>query len=278
MAFCAERTWWVVSVDIIVNGACGRMGRIIAFVVLNDSTVRLRAAVDIAANPDCGKDIGLLCGLNPCGVMVNAGFEGVDVNGAVVIDFTAPKATLETLELLKGRGCAFVIGTTGLTDSQRELVAQHATTTPVVMSPNMSLGVNLLFHLTALAAKRLGMHFDIEIVEAHHHHKKDAPSGTAQRLGEIAADAIDQVYEESVCHGRAGIVGERTRGEIGMHAVRGGDIIGDHTVLFAGPGERLELKHMAHSRSTFAQGAVRAAQWVAPQAPGLYSMQDVLSI
>lgn len=265
-------------VDIIINGACGRMGRMIAAVVLSDSAVRLRAAVDVADNPHCGEDIGLLCGLQPCGVVVQGGFSNVDVKDAVLIDFTTPAATIQTLKLLAGCGCAFVIGTTGLSDAEREQVVAYACSSPIVLSPNMSLGVNLLFHLTALAAKRLGMHFDIEIVEAHHHHKKDAPSGTAQRLGEIAADAIGKSYEEAIRHGRVGLVGERNRGEIGMHAVRGGDIIGDHTVLFAGPGERLELKHMAHSRTTFAQGAVCAAQWVAHQSSGLYSMHDVLGI
>jgi 4-hydroxy-tetrahydrodipicolinate reductase len=173
---------------------------------------------------------------------------------------------------------ALVIGTTGLTDADILKIHAFSQNHAVVFSPNMSLGINLLFYITELVASKLKNDFDIEIIEAHHRFKKDAPSGTAKKLGEIVADVIGKSYDDAVVNGRAGITGARTSTEIGMHAVRGGDIVGDHTVLFAGIGERIELRHMAHSRSTLARGAVTAAKWLSSQKPGLYSMKEVLGL
>jgi 4-hydroxy-tetrahydrodipicolinate reductase len=172
-----------------------------------------------------------------------------------------------------------VVGTTGLTEAELEIAKNYSKTAPIIVSPNMSLGVNLLFNLTQMVAARLKDDFDIEIIEAHHRFKKDSPSGTARRLGEVAAQACGLSYDEAIVNGRSGIYPDaRQKTEIGMHAVRGGDIVGDHTVLFAGIGERVELRHMAHSRSTFARGAVKTAKWIHNQKPGYYSMKDVLGL
>jgi len=194
----------------------------------------------------------------------------------VLIEFAHHAVTAELVELAAARGKALVIGTTGHTAEEKAKVAAVTNRLPVVMAPNYSVGVNLLFHLTQIAAETLGDAFDQEVIEMHHHHKLDAPSGTARRLGEILAHAAGGTYEELVRNGRAGDVGARTKKEIGMHALRGGDVVGDHTVCFAAPGERIELTHKASSRDTFASGALRAAAWVRTQKPGLYTMQDVL--
>jgi 4-hydroxy-tetrahydrodipicolinate reductase len=203
---------------------------------------------------------------------------GLPIDKSVIIDFTSPQATLALLDAVDGKAARLVIGTTGFSAAATERIKSAARSIPIVISPNMSLGVNLLFGLTELVAKKLGTTFDIEIVEVHHRFKKDAPSGTAKRLGEIAAAALGVGYDEAVRNGRSGMTGERTGKEIGMHAVRGGDIVGDHTVLFAGMGERLELRHVAHNRAPLARGAVAAALWLANRKPGLYSMRDVLGL
>jgi 4-hydroxy-tetrahydrodipicolinate reductase len=254
------------------------MGSEIARCTLDDPDTRLVGCIEAPSHPTLGSEVGPLIGRDPIGVSIVDSIADVAAENAVVIDFTAPVATMALLDKLKNTSHALVIGTTGLDEGQIAAVEYAARERPIVFSPNMSLGVNLLFYLTELVASKLGESFDIEIVEAHHRHKKDAPSGTARKLGEITAQALGRSYEEAVQDGRKGIVGERPPKQIGMHAVRGGDIVGDHTVLFAGSGERLELRHMAHTRSTFARGAVPAAKWVSGKAPGLYSMRDVLSI
>jgi 4-hydroxy-tetrahydrodipicolinate reductase len=266
------------TTNIIITGILGKMGREIASCVLDDTECVLAGCVECAGHPSLGRDYGEFLGRGTLGVPVSASLVGLPVESSVVIDFSSPSATLSFLAECAGKNARFVIGTTGIDPAGIEKIRQASRTTPVVFSPNMSLGVNLLFVLTELAAKKLGTSFDIEIIEAHHRHKKDAPSGTAVRLGEIAASAIGETYGDAVRNGRAGMVGGRTSREIGMHAVRGGDIVGDHTVLFAGLGERLELKHVAHSRSTFARGAVTAAKWLALHGRGLYTMRDVLGI
>jgi 4-hydroxy-tetrahydrodipicolinate reductase len=267
------------SQDIILVGALGRMGAEIASIVLSDDALKLRSCIEYKGHPQTGNDYGVCIGKGSIGIKVCDSIESVDVDGAVIIDFSSLQSTIPTLRAIEGRKCGIIVGTTGLGEQHWEVIHDVAKSNPVIASPNMSLGVNLLFSLTRLVAERLKDTFDIEIIEAHHRFKKDAPSGTARRLGEIVADVLDKNYDECIKDGRAGISESiRSQTEVGMHAVRGGDIVGDHTVLFAGIGERLELRHMAHSRSTFARGAVATAKWLASKGPGLYSMNDVLGL
>jgi 4-hydroxy-tetrahydrodipicolinate reductase len=266
------------TTNIIINGACGKMGREIAAVVLSDASCALAGCVEQPSHPAQGKDYGSITGLDARGVAVRGSVADLAVAASVIVDFTSPQAGLSLLDAVEGKQARLVIGTTGFDKAGTARIEAAAKKIPIVLSPNMSLGINLLFMLTDLVSRKLGDTFDIEIIEAHHRMKKDSPSGTARRLGEIAAAAIGTTYDGAVKNGRAGMVGERTKKEIGMHAVRGGDIVGDHTVLFAGQGERLELRHVAHSRATLARGAVAAAKWLAGQKPGLYTMRDVLGL
>ncbi len=266
------------AVKIIVTGILGRMGTEIARIVINDEACELAGCTELPQSSALGKPVGDYIGERGITVPISDSVASVPGDDSVVIDFTSPEGTMGVADALSGSGKGLVVGTTGLSDQQLERLSRLAQTNPVLVSPNMSLGVNLLFHLTGMVAKRLGEDFDIEIVEAHHRFKKDAPSGTAKRLGEVAAEAIGKTYQEAVRDGRSGMIGERTPKEIGMHAVRGGDIVGDHTVLFAGMGERIELRHVAHSRTTFAKGAVTAAKWLSKKPAGLYSMSDMLGL
>jgi 4-hydroxy-tetrahydrodipicolinate reductase len=240
---------------VVIVGAKGRMGE--ALIRL----AKLDAKLDLAAAVDKGDDLA-------------AAIDRADA----VIEFAHHGVTPEVVKLAADRGKALVIGTTGHTDAERKAIAAAAEKVPVVFAPNYSVGVNLLFYLTRIAAQTLGESFDQEVVEMHHRQKLDAPSGTARRLGEILAEAAGGSYEELTQHGRHGDVGARPKRVIGMHALRGGDVVGDHTVHFANIGERVELTHRASSRDTFASGALRAASWVRAQKPGLYSMQDVLGL
>jgi len=266
------------TTPIIVFGALGKVGREITAYALDDKNVRLIGCVEYPGHPLLGRDIGECLGRGSVGVKVTSDVFSLPFETSVIINFTAPQATTALLDGLGTRKTGLVIGTTGMTAPEIDKVRKASLACPVVFSPNMSLGVNLLFYLTEMLATRLKDDFDIEIVESHHRFKKDAPSGTARKLGEIAASALGMSYEEAIVDGRAGMIGERPKKEIGMHAVRGGDIVGDHTVLFAALGERLELKHMAHSRGTFARGAVLAAKWLSVQKPGLYTMKEVLGL
>jgi 4-hydroxy-tetrahydrodipicolinate reductase len=267
-----------VAVNLIISGACGRMGTEITLLALADPSLRLVAALEAAGHTGVGSDVGSLAAGKACGVTVDDSIAGFPLDSSVCVDFTAPAALMGLLDKVESTGTRLVVGTTGLSKTETTRLERFARSHAVVFSPNMSLGVNLLFHLTDLVARTLGQDFDIEIIEAHHHFKKDAPSGTARRLGEIAAAAIGRSYDDAARNGRSGMVGERTRGEIGIHAVRGGDIVGDHTVLFAGKGERIELKHTAHSRAPLAAGTIAAAKWVADKGPGLYTTKDVLGL
>lgn len=240
---------------VIINGCKGRMGR-----ALLDCAERM-PEIELAAATDQGDDLGGVLG-------------GADV----VVDFSHAEATAEVVQICLEAKRAIVIGTTGQGADTRALIARAAETVPVVFAPNFSVGVNTIFWLTRKAAEILGPEFDLEVVEMHHRMKKDSPSGTARRLGEILAEVRGWDYEEAVRNGRSGFPGERTRHEIGMHALRGGGVVGDHTVVFAAQGERLELTHKASSRDTFATGALRAAAWLKEKAPGLYDMQDVLGL
>lgn len=264
------------AINVIINGILGRMGREIGAIALCDKDINIIGGTEMPGHSAIGSDIGEHFGAGKAGASIYESIKEIGLQKSVIIDFTTPASTVNIINDAKGSSASMIIGTTGLSGEELELINNYAAQNAVLFSPNMSLGVNFLFHLTQVAAEKLGKDFDIEITEAHHRFKKDSPSGTAKRLGEIAAEALGLSYDEAVKNGRQGLEGERTAREIGMHAIRGGDIVGEHTVMFAGLGERIELKHTAHSRATFAQGAVKAAKWIASQGPGLYSMRDLL--
>ena len=240
----------------------------------------LVGATERAGHPALGKDAGLVAGIGELKVPIQDDLAGLlkSSKAQVVADFTSPAATLGHAEACAKAKCALVIGTTGLKPEERTRLEKIAKPIPVLLAPNMSVGVNLMFHLCRIAAQVLGEGFDIEVVEAHHRLKKDAPSGTAVRLGEILAEARGWKYPAAARFHREGLVGERPDREIGMQTIRGGDIVGEHTVYFAGAGERLEIIHRATSRDILARGAIRAAKWVVQQPAGLYSMQDLLGL
>ncbi|MEO5347404.1 MAG: 4-hydroxy-tetrahydrodipicolinate reductase [Magnetococcus sp. YQC-9] len=262
---------------IIVVGAAGRMGRMLIQAIQDRAAnARLVAASEHPASPFLGQDAGELAGVGKLGVLIASEASDAFQPGRVVIDFTRPEATLAHLEIAIRQKCPMIIGTTGLDAAGVQAIQQAATTIPIVFAPNFSVGVNLMFRLAAEAAKLLGETVDIEIIEAHHRHKVDAPSGTALGIGKAIAAALERNLQEVAVYGREGHTGARDRQTIGFATVRGGDIVGDHTALFAGEGERLEITHRASSRMTFAQGAVRAALWVDGQKPGLFDMGDIL--
>ncbi len=263
-------------IKVIVTGACGRMGRRISSLVMAEKDMELVGAVERQGHPSLGKDIGELLGLGKMGLIMQGNLNSIINSGQVIIDFSAPEATLTHLRLAVEHKKAMVMGTTGFSEKEIAEIKDLAQNIPCLMSPNMSLGVNLLFKVAPDVARALGDGYDIEIVEAHHRHNMDAPSGTAKRLAEILAEARGQSLEKVAVYDRQGMTGERPKGAIGIHAVRGGDIVGDHKVIFAGEGETVELIHRAHSRDTFARGAIRAVRFVATATKGLYSMQDVL--
>lgn len=263
---------------VAISGAGGRMGRTLAEACEAVSQVEVTAAIEHADSECLGRDLGELAGLGRMGVAVVADLASVAADFDLLIEFTRPEATIDNLRECRRLGKAMVIGTTGLSREQIAEVEAASGEIPVVFAPNMSIGVNVLLNLLRTAAAALGDDYDVEIIEAHHRHKVDAPSGTALKLGEVVADALDRDLDECAVYGREGQTGERDRKTIGFATVRGGDVVGDHTVLFAGEGERIELTHKASSRMTFAGGAVRAAGWLRGREPGLYSMQDVLGL
>jgi 4-hydroxy-tetrahydrodipicolinate reductase len=267
------------TVAMAVHGAAGRMGRSVIEVIAQDEDAALVAAIDRAGQPSIGQDAGTFVGrVKPLGVLVSDDVRQAIERAQVIIDFSAPEASIGVLARCVAAKRAAVVGTTGLDAACQEAIDALARVAPVVVAPNFSPGVNVLVALAGYAARMLGESFDIEIVEMHHRNKVDAPSGTAVRLTEVVARARGLDPEWATVMGRSGRPGPRPPSEIGVHALRGGDVIGDHTVVLAGPGERIELTHRAHERSIFAQGAVRAAHWVASQAPGRYDMTDVLGI
>lgn len=265
---------------VMITGAAGRMGQRLVAGVSAEPDLQLVGATERPGHSALGRDAGVVAGVGELQVLIQEDFSSALQSGRpeVVIDFTAPAATLAQVGVCARGRVAMVIGTTGFQPEERDRLAELAKPIPVLLAPNMSVGVNLMFHLCRIAAEVLGEGFDIEVVEAHHRLKKDAPSGTAVRLGEILASARGWKYPEVERTHRAGMIGERPRKEIGMQTVRAGDIVGEHTVFFAGTGERLEIIHRATSRDTFARGALRAARWVVKQPPGLYSMQDLLGL
>jgi len=263
---------------IAIVGAAGRMGQALVRCAPRVPGLQVVAAVDRADHPQLGTDAGRLAGAAELGVRLSADVRAAAALADVLIDFSAHQAAPATAELAASLGKALVLGTTGLSDAEAAAVRAQTARIPIVWSPNMSLGVNVLFALARKAAATLGLDYDVEIVEAHHHHKKDAPSGTALGLAQEAAAGRGQNLKDVACYGRAGLVGERPRGQIGLHAVRGGDIVGDHTGYFAAESERLELTHRAGSRDCLALGALKAAAWVNGRGPALYTMKDVLGL
>jgi 4-hydroxy-tetrahydrodipicolinate reductase len=267
----------VTAVRVAVAGACGRMGRLVLEQVLSADDVVLAGALDRPGSPELGADAGALVG-RPVGVRISGDAATALAGAHVVIDFSSPSATLAVLEAAAAQGVACVVGTTGFDAAGLAALDAAATRVPVVAAPNMSLGVQVLAHVLREALALLGDGFDIEVIEAHHREKKDAPSGTALRLVDVALQARALSAETDLRHGRHGANAKRVPSEIGVHAVRGGDIVGDHTVVLAGLGERLELTHRATSRAVFAAGALRAARWVVGRPPGRYAIGDVLGI
>jgi 4-hydroxy-tetrahydrodipicolinate reductase len=254
------------------------MGGRILSAIHETGDIHLCGAVERSDHPALGRDVGEVAAMDKWNIPIGGSLRDVISSGDVILDFTNAEASLKNLEVAAGSGKAAVIGSTGFSPRQVEEAREMARKVPCVLSPNMSVGVNVMFKVVADLAKTLGDDYDIEVIEAHHRMKKDAPSGTAMKLGQVLAEAVDRNFAEVGVFARKGIIGERKRKEIGMQTIRAGDIIGEHTVIFGGLGERLEVTHRAHSRDNFARGAVRAARWVVGQKPGLYDMQDVLGI
>ncbi|MCK9532537.1 MAG: 4-hydroxy-tetrahydrodipicolinate reductase [Gammaproteobacteria bacterium] len=262
---------------IAVTGAAGRMGRTLVE-ACQQAGLTLGAAIERPGSSMIGTDAGELAGIGRNGVQVVENLGSVLDTFDVLVDFTRPEVTLNNLALCRKAGKAMVIGTTGFDDAGKQAIREAANDIAIVFAPNMSVGVNLSLKLLDLAARVLGEEVDIEIIEAHHRHKVDAPSGTALRMGEVVAAALGRDLKECAVYGRQGNTGERERKTIGFETIRAGDIVGEHTVMFAGIGERIEITHKASSRMTFAKGAMRAAAWLAAKDRGLFDMQDVLGL
>ncbi|NEV60972.1 4-hydroxy-tetrahydrodipicolinate reductase [Thiorhodococcus minor] len=266
------------EIRIAVAGAGGRMGRSLVQAAAEADGLRLGAATERAGSSLLGADAGELAGLGRLGVGLVADLADVMDDFDVLIDFTSPSATMAHLELCRAAGKRTVIGTTGLDEAQRGAIDAAGGEIGIVFAPNMSVGVNLCFKLLDIAARVLGDDVDIEIIEAHHRHKVDSPSGTALRMGEVIASALDRDLKEVAVYGREGHTGARDRTTIGFETIRAGDVVGEHSVWFAAEGERVEIAHKASSRMTFARGAARAAGWIAKQEKGQFDMQDVLGL
>lgn len=265
-------------IKIAVCGAAGRMGSRIVALSKDYLNIKVIACIEAKNNPKIGMDAGVVAGIGELGVKIIDDLEKVINDADIVVNFTNPEATLEHLKIVRKHRKSMVIGTTGFSNDQISIIQEASKEIPVVLSPNMSVGVNLLFKVLQDVAKILGDDYDVEIIEAHHRMKKDAPSGTAIKMAKVIADALERNFDEVAVYARKGIIGERTRKEIGIQTVRAGDIVGEHTVIFGGLGERIEIIHKASSRDTFARGALRAAVWLHEKPAGLYDMGDVLGI
>jgi 4-hydroxy-tetrahydrodipicolinate reductase len=263
--------------QVAVAGASGRMGHMLIEAIRAAGDCRLAGALDIASSPAIGNDAAAFLG-HASGVPVTADFGTGLQHAQVLIDFTRPEGTLAHVRACRERGVKMVIGTTGFSEEQKAEIAEAARDIAIVMAPNMSVGVNVTMKLIEMAAKALATGYDIEIIEAHHRHKVDAPSGTALKMGEVIAQAVGRDLKECAVYAREGVTGERDPSTIGFSTIRGGDIVGDHTVLFAGTGERIEITHKSASRSTYAQGSLRAVRFLASQSKGLFDMFDVLGL
>jgi 4-hydroxy-tetrahydrodipicolinate reductase len=265
-------------IEVIIAGAAGRMGKRLVRAAAASDEVVIGAAFERESHPLVGEDVGVAAGIGALGVSISASLHDTGFNGQVLIDFTVPEASMKNLHEATGKGVAAVIGTTGFSSEMLADIRKMSGRISCVMSPNMSVGMNIMFKTAGKLAATLGHGYDLEIVETHHRLKKDAPSGTAVRLAEVLADATGRNIDEAAVYARKGIIGARSDKEIGIQSLRGGDVTGEHTVLFLGNGERLELTHRAHNRDNFAHGALRAAVWVVDRPAGLYDMQDVLGL
>ncbi|HEY0490634.1 MAG TPA: 4-hydroxy-tetrahydrodipicolinate reductase [Telluria sp.] len=265
------------ELKIAVAGASGRMGRMLVEAIAAAPDAVLTGALDVAGSPAVGSDAGAFSG-QLAGVAIQSDLAKGLADAQFLIDFTRPEGTLRHLEYCAANGIKVIIGTTGFDDAGKAAIRAAAEKTAIVFAPNMSVGVNVTLKLLEMAAKSLSEGYDIEIVEAHHRHKVDAPSGTALKMGEVIADALGRDLKDCAVYGREGVTGERDPSTIGFATIRGGDIVGDHTVLFAGIGERIEITHKSSSRVTYAHGALRAARFLADKTTGLYDMQDVLAL
>ena len=264
--------------QVVVCGIAGRMGQRLANLTIADEGLQLAGGTEAPGNDAVGSDVGSVIGTGQLGMNITSDLASVLQKGHVAVAFTTPEATLSDAAVCAEKGAAMVVGTTGLTAEQLEEFKTTVAAVPCVFAPNYSTAMNVLFKLVEEAAEILGDEYDVEVVEAHHRFKVDAPSGSALRLAEKAAEGMNRNLEEVVVHGRQGVTGERMRKEIGMHALRIGDVAGDHSVFFGAPGEFLELRHHATSRDSFALGALRAVHFVAAANPGFYSMIDVLGL
>ena len=262
---------------IAIAGASGRMGRMLVEAVMNAPDATLGGALDIPTSPAVGIDAAAFLGASS-GVAITPDLRQGLANAQYLIDFTRPEGTMEHLRVCRELGVKMIIGTTGFTDEQKAEINDAARDIAIVMAPNMAVGVNVVFKLLAQAAKALKEGYDIEIIEAHHRHKVDAPSGTALKMGEVVAEAVGRDLKECAVYGREGVTGERDPSTIGFATIRGGDVVGDHTVLFAGIGERIEITHKSSSRATYAQGSLRAVRFLSQQPHGLFGMDDVLGL
>ena len=265
------------SLRIAVAGASGRMGQMLIEAISGADDCELAGALDVPTSPGIGQDASAFLG-RKSGVLITANPRAGLTNAQVLIDFTRPEGTLAHLAMCRELGVKAVIGTTGFSDEQKAQIAAHAEHIAIVMAPNMSVGVNVMLKLLDMAARAMNEGYDIEIIEAHHRHKVDAPSGTALKMGEVVAAALGRNLKDCAVYGREGVTGERDPSTIGFATVRGGDIVGDHTVLFAGTGERIEITHRSSSRATYAQGSLRAARFLAARPRGLFDMNSVLGI
>lgn len=265
--------------NVLVVGAAGKMGRVLSRIILTEcEDMRVVGALEAKESEFLGHDVGLLAGVAPCNLMITEDFAGAATNATVMVDFTEAEASVKNAELASRARIASVVGTTGFSKDHTAVLARCAERIPLVLAPNMSVGVNLMFKLVADVARTLGSDYDVEMFEIHHRFKKDAPSGTAVRLGEIITKERGLNLEKDGVFGRRGIIGERKRDEVGVMTLRAGDVVGEHTVVFGGIGERVEITHRAHTRETFVRGAIRAVRWIQGKNPGLYDMQDVLGI
>jgi len=261
---------------IVITGCCGRMGQRIAILASNDPGIEVIGATEAKGHNKIGSNLSNTTGIDALDVVIGDDLAQAAKGADAIIDFTGPSATLSNLSAARNVKVPIVIGTTGLTTEEMRIIESTSKSIPVLFSSNMSIGVNMLFKIAPEIAVLLGENYDIEIIEAHHNKKKDAPSGTAKTLAENIAQAKEKTLKDIACYGREGNVGARKRGEIGIHAVRAGDIVGDHTVVYAGENECIEITHRAHSRDIFAKGAIRAAKYLVDKSPGLYNMQNVI--
>jgi 4-hydroxy-tetrahydrodipicolinate reductase len=265
-------------IKVIVAGAAGRMGCRLVSLIKDSTALMLAGALEGNDHPALGDDAAETAGAGRAGVPITDDLSTLMERGEVVIDFSSPEATLEHMRIIVRHRRAIVIGTTGFSPPQLEELKSLAQQIPCVFSPNMSVGINLIYKVIAEMARTLGEDYDIEVIEAHHRLKKDAPSGTALKIAEVLARSVNRDLDQVGVFARKGLIGERTKGQIGVQTIRAGDIVGEHTILFGGMGERIEVTHRASSRDTFARGALRAARWVVRQPPGLYDMMDVLNL